>query len=88
MQQVLHVQRSDQIKMHKNPDADTTPEAEWSVRTGSKPLTRPLCSVCRVWPDYEVGPGPPGRAGEEGQQVAHPQPLEEGPVVRAVRHQA
>ena len=44
-------------------------------------------SVQRVWPDHEVGPGPPGRAGEEGQQVAHPQPLEEGPVVLSVRHQ-
>lgn len=46
-----------------------------------------VCSVRRVRPDHEVGPGAPGRAGEEGQQVADPQPLEEGAVVRAVRHQ-
>lgn len=46
-----------------------------------------VCSVRRVRPDHEVRPGAPGRAGEEGQQVADPQPLEEGAVVRAVRHQ-
>lgn len=37
--------------------------------------------------DHEVGPGASGRVGAEGQQVADLQPLEEGPVVRAVRYE-
>ena len=43
--------------------------------------------VCRVRSDHEVGPGAPAGAGEARQQVAGGESLEEGAVVRAVRHQ-
>lgn len=65
----------------------TTHAAIIAAGTAGGPDRVAVCSVCRVRPDHEVGPGAPGRAGEEGQQVADPQPLEEGAVVRAVRHQ-